>query len=152
LARPLPQVDQNMTQSAANRTLPGISFSEFFSLIHVWKRYPTPHIPLGAPMGSLRRSSRSLVGYVCCSVFPWDILIHLTRCYSLFSSIVDSLSTIPHSVTKVIGSAIPSASLDSITISRADPQCDQPSRPVDSASLRVANRSHVTDGSANAVP
>jgi hypothetical protein len=129
-----------------NSALPGISLSEFFSLIHVWKRPPTPHIPRVVPMEGARGD------VVQGSDIHTAILIHLTRCYSLFSSIVDSLSTIPHSVTKVIGSAIPSASLDSITFSRADPQCDQPSRPVDSASLRVANRSHVTDGSANAVP
>jgi hypothetical protein len=135
-----------------NGTYSGISLSDFLPLIHVYRRYPTPLgtlcyygpgensecLPVGRYMAQM---------LLVCLSYPITVVIQY-------------VTLLAHSYITWVNSAVISQAhcilemyLGSIDIYRAGSQCDQPSRPVDSRHcLRVANRSHVTDGSANAVP
>jgi hypothetical protein len=123
-----------------NGTYSGISLSEFLPLIHVYRRYPTP---LGTPCyyGPGENSECLPVGRywgqipLVCLSYPITVVIQYVTllAHSWFTWVNFAVISQAHCILERY--------LGSIDIYRAGSWCDQPSRPVDSHGLMVANRS-----------
>jgi hypothetical protein len=113
-----------------NGTYSGISLSDFFSLIHVYNSTPTP---LGTPCyyGRERNSECLPVGRYMAQM--------LLVCLSYpITVVIQYVTLLAHSCITWVNSAVISQAhyilemyLGSIDHPRAEPECDQPSRPVD---------------------